>query len=384
MTRIVRNERGIALAIAIFALVVVGALVAAAFFAGTQEQRLAENGKRVTQSFGIAETGLAEEVRLWDPILFNQQRVYPLDSAIISQRTTPSRTGSFGGVVYKLNANMYLTDISGSDTVSRTNRVRGGGARQRLGLITRVRPLMIDIQASLTTQGSVDVRGNAEVDGVNQDPTGWNCAASGSDTMPDLAGVRTTGTVTPTGSGEVNGDPPVLVDNSLTNNTFTQFGDVSWNDLVARAQVRLPGGTYRTEPEVTGGVCDRSVATNWGDGMNPAAACARYFPVIYIDGDATLNGVQGQGILLVNGNLSVQGSYEFYGITIVQGELSTAGGGSTIAHFWGGVLARNASIDVQNLAGTATLNYSSCAILTALQATGVAAPLRSRGWSVLY
>jgi len=80
----------------------------------------------------------------------------------------------------------------------------------------------------------------------------------------------------------------------------------------------------------------------------------------------------------------VQGSYEFYGITIVQGELSTAGGGSTIAHFWGGVLARNASIDVQNLAGTATLNYSSCAILTALQATGVAAPLRSRGWSVLY
>ncbi len=43
MKRILRDERGMALAVAIFALVVVGALVAGAFFAGTQEQRVGEN-----------------------------------------------------------------------------------------------------------------------------------------------------------------------------------------------------------------------------------------------------------------------------------------------------------------------------------------------------
>src|SRR5260221_3081349 len=61
----IRNERGMALAIAIFALVIVGALVAGAFFAGTQEQRVAENSKRLQQSFGAAEMGLNEVIRNW-------------------------------------------------------------------------------------------------------------------------------------------------------------------------------------------------------------------------------------------------------------------------------------------------------------------------------
>ena len=59
MKPILSNERGMALAVAIFALVVVGALVAGAFFAGTQEQRVGENSRRVTQSFGAAEAGPA-------------------------------------------------------------------------------------------------------------------------------------------------------------------------------------------------------------------------------------------------------------------------------------------------------------------------------------
>ena len=75
--------------------------------------------------------------------------------------------------MYRLNDNLFLTDIRGSDSASRTGRVRGSGARQRIGLLTRVRPLEIDIQASLTTQGDVSVRGNAEVNGNDQTPTGW-------------------------------------------------------------------------------------------------------------------------------------------------------------------------------------------------------------------
>src|SRR5881296_3081089 len=61
MKRILRDERGMALALAIFALVVVGALVAGAFFAGTQEQRVGENWRRLQQSFGAAETGINED-----------------------------------------------------------------------------------------------------------------------------------------------------------------------------------------------------------------------------------------------------------------------------------------------------------------------------------
>lgn len=381
MHRHVRNERGIALAIAIFALVVVGALVAGAFFAGTQEQRLADNAKRVTQSFGIAEAGVAEQVRLWDPVWFNQQPVYPLDSAVVTQTAAPSRTGSYGGFVYKLNDNLYLTDIRGSDSASRTGRVSGSGARQRLGLLTRIRPLEIDIQASLTTQGNVDVRGNAEVNGADQTPTGWlGCDPPGD----SMAAVRTDagGAVNTSGNGEVIGD--VDQDPTVIDETFTVFGDVTFEDLVARAQVTLPGGNYRTEPSLVGGACDRADTGNWGDGLVPTNPCGTYFPIVYVDGDVTLNGIQGQGILLVRGNVAVQGSYEYFGIVIALGEFRTAGGGTSVAHFWGGVLARNASLDTQNLSGQATLNFSSCAIQRALQATGVTAPLRSRGWVALY
>jgi hypothetical protein len=331
MDRHVRNERGIALAIAIFALVVVGALVAGAFFAGTQEQRLAENAKRVTQSFGIAEAGIAEQVRVWDPVTFNQQRTYPLDSAFVRDTTAPSRTGSYNGYVYKLNDNLFLTDIRGNDAT----------------------------------------------------PTAWlGCDPPG----PPQTGVRTgaSGDVTTSGNGTVDGSPPALRDPGLGPSTFTDFGDVTFQDLVDRAQVRLPGGTYRIEPSVTGLVCNRADPTNWGDGLVPTNPCGNYFPIVYIDGDLTTNGVQGQGILLVRGNLSVQGSFEFFGITIALGQFSTAGGGTSIAHFWGGVLASNASLDTQNLSGQATLNFSSCAIQRALQATGVTAPLRSRGWVALY
>jgi hypothetical protein len=380
--RLARNERGIALPIAIFALVVVGALVAGAFFAGTQEQQLAENARRVTRSFGIAETGLAEQVRDWDPVAYNQQRVYPLDSAPVGTVAAPFGTGSYGGYVYKLNDNLFLTDIVGSDRATLTGRVRGSGARQRLGLLTRIRPLDIDIQASLTTQGDVEVRGTSAVSGDDATPTDWvGCDPPGA----PLAAVRTseTGRVGTDGRGATI-DGAVLRDPTLTARTFTEYGDVTFEDLVARAQFRLPGGTYTIRPTFIGGKCNQADATNWGDGQVPNSPCGRYFPIIYVDGDLTLNGDQGQGILLVRGDLSVQGSFEYFGVAIALGEFKTAGGGNTTAHFWGGVMARNASLETQNITGHATLNWSKCAVERALSATGTTAPLRSRGWVALY
>lgn len=381
MKRILRDERGMALAVAIFALVVVGALVAGAFFAGTQEQRVAENSKRVQQSFGVADGGVAEVIRTWVPESINQRGTYPTDSVKISTAQSASGTGTFAGYIYKLNANLFLLDVTGMDRFSGTGVYRGTGARQRLGLITRVRPLQIDIQASLTTRGNVDVQGNGEVDGNDQNPTGWtDCdPASGA-----LAGIRTTGNVTTGGNGAVYGQPPVFTDPTLGDSTFTKFGDVDYNALAARATITLSSGTYKTFPTTLNGACDKTNQLNWGDGLNQLSVCSSYFPIIHVRGDLTLNGDQGQGILLVDGNVKVQGSYEFFGIVIAQGEFSTAGGGTTEAHFWGGVMARNALLDPVGISGKATLNFSNCAIIQALQNTSVTAAMRSRGWVQLF
>ena len=119
MKRVLQNERGMALALAIVALVVVGALVAGAFFAGTQEQRVGENSRRVLTSFGVAEAGILEVVRTWSDStgVFNSLASYP-SNAPPSTRTwapagSPGSTGAYSGTLYKLNDQIYLIDMTG-------------------------------------------------------------------------------------------------------------------------------------------------------------------------------------------------------------------------------------------------------------------------------
>lgn len=384
MKRVWQDERGMALAIAIFALIVVGALVAGAFFAGTQEQRVGVNSRRVQQSFGVAEVGAAERLATWRPDSLNQRGIYPTDSVSIPPTAAPFGTGSYGGIVAKLNPDMFLIDVTGSDMASRAGRTQGGsGARQRVGLLTRLAPARFDVQASLTTQGTVLLKGSASVNGNDQNPTGWfDCDPL----TPPKAGVRVQpgATVDWSGSATVSGNPLVKYDATLADSTFTRFAGVTYDELAAAATVTLPGGLYHTAPTFVNGKCNTSDQTNWGDGQNPSSACGSYFPTVHITGSATLNGVQGQGVLLVDGDLTVQGGYEWFGITVVQGEFNTGGGGSAPAHFWGATLARNADLSVQDMAGHSTVGYSSCSIRKALQGTSRPNMLRSRGWVQLY
>src|SRR2546421_12749529 len=115
MKRIPRNERGMALAVAIFALVVVGALVAGAFFAGTQEQRVGENQRRVQTSFGVAEAGGQEGVMSWKPDSMNKRVALPQDCgnffAPCPTEGTGGGTGRYDGKRYKMAPNLVLIAV---------------------------------------------------------------------------------------------------------------------------------------------------------------------------------------------------------------------------------------------------------------------------------
>jgi hypothetical protein len=393
MKPILSNERGMALAVAIFALVVVGALVAGAFFAGTQEQRVGENSRRLTQSFGAAEYALSQVIRKWDPQIINRVRQYPLDSVAVplapqnlADTLTPDGTGLYSGYVYRLNGHEYLVDITARDRKS-AGGIIGGGARQRLGELVRVRPLNLNINAALTTQGSVSLAGNATVNGRDTIPQGWNTTYCDTSHDTTKAGIRlpSATNVTTSGNGTILGNPPVRGDTSIHPNTFTQFGDVSYAAMAAAATIQLAGGNYQTQPNLNGnGQCNKLTAMNWGDGMNPSQPCGNYFPIVHIAGTATLNGVQGQGVLLVDGDLNIQGSFIYYGVVIVQGAIKSAGGGTTDAHFYGALMAKDVALSTQSLAGNATLQYSKCAITNAMQGTMIVTPSRSRAWSQLY
>jgi hypothetical protein len=381
-----------ALAIAIFALVVVGALVAGAFFAGVQESRTAENNRRLQKAFGVTESGINEVIADWDPGVRNVGKIYPADSQVIPDAgepgTLPYHTGAFAGNIYKLNGELYLVDIAGRDSQSIKSTLKSASARQRMGGLLRIRTVNFGIQGALTTRGGVKLAGNAAVDGRDHIPTEWgaaNCDTTGDTTK---AGIRTADTSQVTGgAGHTYGTPPMKQDTTVNTSTFRQFGDIDYATLAAMATLTISSGNYKTNPSFIGANCNKADNLNWGDGMNRASACGNYFPIIHITdstASTTLNGDQGQGILLVDGDLSIQGSYQFYGIVLIRGSLKTAGGGSTDAHFWGAVMAANVDLELNTLTGNATLNYSKCAITEALERTGAVSLARSRSWIQLF
>ena len=398
MKQVLRNERGMALAIAIVALVIVGALIAGAFFSGTQEQRVAENVRRVQASFGVAEEGVYDIIRGWsDPTTKTRYaNLYPYpavapshDTVQFGKKTAKSRTGSYSGEMYKLNDQLYMIDMTAQDTMSLAGRIRGGGASQRLGLLTRIRPLQVNTQAAVTSGGSDVVVGSASIDGNDHQPTGWaGCPPLDS----AKAGIRTQsdGTVATSGHPTLIGNPPVLKDPTLADSSFTHYGDVTYDQLAATANITLAAQNFSNSigPAVSGTTCDVTVPTNWGSPSTPTGACGNYFPIVHITGTGSIiNGQEGQGVLLVDGSLNIQGGFQFFGIVIIKGSLKTSGGGSTPAHFWGTVMVQDTaqfSDTTNNISGSANLLYSKCAIIKALAKTGVGSMMRSRGWVQLY
>jgi hypothetical protein len=131
--RIVRNERGMALALAIFALVVMGGLVASNFFAGMLEQ---QSGRNVLFAF---QAGEAAEGELWQAL-----RV-PAASALLSLPVGGARLdlGStrYSGVlvernVVRLTDNLFLVQSRGT----RQDAAGGLLATRALGLLAKLAP----------------------------------------------------------------------------------------------------------------------------------------------------------------------------------------------------------------------------------------------------
>lgn len=374
MTRnhdVLDNTRGVALPIAIFALVVIGVLVGASFFIGRQEQSVGRNTVRLQQAFGAAEAGMQLQAANWMATGANQMPV----GGSISFGGSLSGSGWYRGDVRRLNDLLFLVRSEGFSTDS--------NSRQQLGMLLRLRPIEVDITAALKTQGATKIGGSSFINGYDTPPPGWaGCPAL----LPALPGIQLpdAGDITTAGCGGLScvaGEPKVDEDPTITTSSLTSFGDADFDDLMAMATKIVPGGNRKIEPSVVDSVCNVADRNNWGAPLQPASECGNYFPIIGSTTNLNINGVQGQGVLVVDGDLSVQGSFEFFGPVIVRGRLKTQGTGG---HFNGGVIAANIDLDQNDVLGNAVINYSSCAVIKALQNTAPAAPLRSRSWVNLW
>ena len=372
------EQRGFALPVAVFAVVVVAVITTAGFFMARQEGRIGVASENAGMALFLTEQGLVDVINDWDGDTFGSL-AYWADTTVTE---TYSDVGNVTTQVTRMTDYLYFVDATG--TVTQGGELRSGASR-RVGMMVRLNTADIEPRAALVTQGGISLKGNAEVHGEDEVPTGWSAECPGP--LTNKPGIITDAytNVTTQGQAEVTGTPEVQQDATIADSTFTQFGDLSWAELTSYADITLAGGSINgLGPDSTAaGVCNTGQAypENWGDPENIGAACDDWFPVIHLTASANIQGGgMGQGVLLVDGDIDLRGGFTFYGIIIAQGAVGTQGSGNRI---YGGVMARNANFDTQSLVGGSEIHNSTCAasraVLNSPALTRVR-PLVSRSW----
>jgi hypothetical protein len=381
------DERGMALALALIAIVVIGALVTGTMFAGRMEMISGRNTVYTAQASEAAEAGLAAAFspwnRDWNDYAVGVDEVQPTVTVTGPTGVVSPTKIRYTNTVRRLQGGTYLITSVGQK-LDRSGNVVATRILAKLGKL--VPPGTAAVDAAVTVNDVVTVGGDAVIDGHDTVPTGWDPDACGPSN--DAAGVRTSQTVDTSGTPVIDGDPPTVANDTTVTNAV--FQDPFYAFLGGRNNTITNGNPPSTVPTISGSpaVCNKSDLYNWGEprrGAGSITQCQDYFPIVYF-GTGTLKlqggggGSYGQGILLVAGDLWLAGGFEYTGLIIVLGEVKVTGMGNKVT---GAILSNNSYGDESSFGGTPTVSYSSCAIGAALSGTSAGYPLRQRPWAQL-
>ena len=374
-----QSRNGMALIMALGAMVIIGVLIGGIVFVTTQDYRIGTNTMRQEQATAAADLGLNRVPQEWN--LADNTRLKTGDTL---KRVYPG--------LHTASAKVIVTRLTGPFFWVVSEGTAGGlgsqaSARRRYGALFRLDLPQMNVLGAITTQGNTTVNGNVSVNGNDAAPAGWSSCGTSTQNVAGAA-ISPTTTATVNGSVTLNGSPPVLTTPAAADsNTYFNYGGSNYQSLAAAANLTYPGGTLLTGvgPIAAGGVCQTSVSpANWGDPNRaaPSGACESYFPTIHVLGDLKVTTGSGQGILLVDGDFTVAGNFAFTGAVIVRGGLKMTGTGNKIV---GGVMAASVSVDDNvALAGNTSLQYSSCALTAALSASAYPKRAKERAWADLY
>lgn len=379
-----QDERGVALVLAIFALVVIATLIAGVFFMARLEQRSGSNTLWATQAQEAADAGLNTTLANWSGA-YNTMAVGA--STTLATQTLGS-TARHTVTVQKVAAQIFLVQ-------SRGERTGGGGvlAGTTVGRIVRLVVPDVDINAAVTSNGPVTLTGNITVDGRDTDPPFWPACT----TKDTVAAVRTSQNITTKGSYNAFGDPSpeglVSSDASVDATDFTG-PYAAFTAIANKVSVGAWSPSNSPRPILSGGTCNQADARNWGEPYRHASQgsylvqCEGYSPITWVrngpggGNEAHISGGRGQGILIIDNDLQLSGGFEYTGIILVMGDVRTTGQGAKIT---GALLAANQTLgDITYFGGTPVVTYSSCAVATALAASAQARPIAERSWVQLY
>lgn len=378
----VRGRKGFAMFMALGSLAIVGVLVASSSFLTLQETRLGQNSLLQTRAFAAAEYGLNRIQADWD----KTPNLQMANGASFDTNYTLAGQGTCKVRYTRLNDETFWIVAEGR-AVAGLTAIASRTATKRVGAILRLRIPTIRANGAITTAGNINVQGSPQISGSNNMPPGWSgCDASAANKAGIVA--TPTATVSIQKATQVVGTPQVTRDAlAADSNTYVRYGDETWNALKAQANVTITDGSGPSDagPSVLNGSCNRASPSNWGEPWRTAGyvpECVNYFPIIYSTTSLHLNNGRGQGILLVEGDIRINGQFEWYGLIVARDDI-TKGNGS--AKIFGAVMARNADLsDNSDVLGNITINYSQCSLERAMRGSASVLQAKERAWAELY
>jgi len=375
----IRNRDGMALGLVLLAIFVITVLILGAHWTSTQEFRLGSNQLVQNRAMSAAEYGHGMVYKDWD----RTWNTFKAGTTFV--RAYSPGDGSLDTVrVTKLNNLTFLAVSEG-----RAGAGMRMGARRRAGLLLRLNVPQLNILGAITTRGNVLIGGSTQINGRDTAYAGWGCPPAGAATagvaVPAISNLSYSGTCA--GGTCIQGSPLYTTTAAAADtNTYFSYGGMKWTDLVAMADKYISGTITGAQASYNAdGSCKTTDSKNFGDPNRALVPgkCETYFPVIYSPGDVSINGNYGQGILIVNGNLNIQGGFNFYGPVIARGTVKLTGTGN---HINGGVLAASMidSTTGSTLLGNSAVQFSRCTMTTALQRTALPVKAPDRSWTELY
>jgi PilX N-terminal len=373
------NERGFILVLTLLLLLVVSLIGISAVGTATYDTSISGNRRVSEQTFCVAESGINEfrgrfragatgEIsdsaptdQNWRYFLAkNTMRATQIgysgaDSDHHLEQSLQGRLDYAVEVRHKLDATNNVVMQEGVPVYILTSHgyTPEGGNKVVKVELSKVRKID-DAPAALYSKAPVNLKGSSTyISGMDQ------CSAG--ETPSDKPGIiTTTPTVTESGSPIVEGDPRQITDSSL---------NLPLAEMVS-ALGKVADFPYDYSADQTFTPANLADRDSWG---NPTATGTSTpinyegpMNIVYFDmnGDKTIKlagGSHGAGLLIVNGNLDLNGGFTWYGQIVVTGSLTFSGGGEK--NITGGVMAGETAVVVNTeIGGNVGILYCSKAI----------------------
>jgi hypothetical protein len=367
------RRSGFAVAAALCMVAAVAGVAAASFYTVVEGRRSANRAARLEQAAGAADAGLRWAVDSWDVARRDSLPIGATDSGSPRGDSTPARV-----YVTRLTNDLYWLAAVGQ--AANGSSVEADRAHHLL--VELLRPA-VAARAALTSSGSVVAARSVAIRDEDSPPPAWtDCPPADTASVPAV--------LVPDGAAVRYDDgepiPATRFDSSAADPaTYSVLGRIDVAALAARADVILaPGAIVSPAPDIAAD-CRSSprapAKESWGEPARVGASsgCERYFPVVHAPGDLAVAGGRGQGILIVQGRLRIQGPFVFAGVILASGGIEVTGQDVTV---YGAILSAAPGGVAWRASGE--LRRSTCAIAWASSAAVRPYPVPYRGWSELF